>query len=66
MSERINKPGEAAKQGRCGAINQDGEPCICFRWRGHEGPHRGSRKGNFYLGCRAEWTDAEQVQESIR
>ena len=42
---------------RCHAIYQDGELCICFRWRGHDGPHRGAQKGWFYRGARFEWTD---------
>lgn len=52
------KPNEQAKQGRCGAVNQDGEPCVCSRWRGHPGVHRGPSQGHFYSGARFEWPQA--------
>lgn len=53
------KPAEQARGGRCGAKNTSGEPCICSRWRGHAGQHRGPSSGEFYGGSRYEWDDEE-------
>ncbi len=52
------KPNEQARKGRCGAINSEGEPTVCTRWRGHAGPHRGPSQGQFYSGARYEWNSA--------
>jgi len=52
---RKQSPSEQAKRGRCGTINQDGEPVICSRWAEHAGRHRGYSKGGFYNGPRFEW-----------
>lgn len=55
------KPNEQAKQGRCGAINQDGKPVKCSRWKGHTPPHRGPERGQFYCGERVEWDDQKET-----
>lgn len=51
----MKRPNDQARGGRCGAVNQDGEPCVCSRWRGHDGNHRGPSTGGFYGGGRFEW-----------
>lgn len=46
-------PGAQAKKGRCLAAGPNRE--TCWRWKGHTGPHRGTRFGEFYQGTRNEW-----------
>jgi hypothetical protein len=62
--ERVSEPpADQARRGRCGALNLDGEPTVCFRWRGHQGPHRGARMGHFYRGDRYDWKNEQRGSE---
>lgn len=50
---------------RCGIVNEDGEPAICYRWAGHDGHHRGAMAGRFYQGGRVEWEQDDPVLAAL-